>query len=129
METHVKVLGILHIVLSAFGLFAALVILLITGGAAGIVGATASDADAVLALPIIGIAGTALAVFLLCLSLPGFVAGIGLLRFRPWGRILGIVVSILDLIHIPFGTALGVYGLWVLFSSETERLFATRSTI
>jgi hypothetical protein len=29
--------------------------------------------------------------------------------------------------HIPFGTALGVYGLWVLFHRDTERLFASRA--
>ena len=30
----------------------------------------------------------------------------------------------MSLIMIPFGTVLGAYGLWVLFSKETERLFA-----
>ena len=40
METHVKTLGILHIVFGALGVLAALVILLVFGGVAGIVGAT-----------------------------------------------------------------------------------------
>jgi hypothetical protein len=57
------------------------------------------------------------------LSLPGLIAGIGLVKFRPWARILGIVISALDLLSVPFGTALGVYGLWVLLSTETEALF------
>ena len=56
-------------------------------------------------------------------SLPGLIAGIGLLKFRPWARILGIVVAILNLINIPIGTVVGIYALWVLFSRETERLF------
>jgi hypothetical protein len=34
------------------------------------------------------------------------------------------VISILSLMMIPFGTIVGVYGLWVLFSKDTERLFA-----
>jgi hypothetical protein len=29
--------------------------------------------------------------------------------------------------HVPFGTALGVYGLWILFNRETERLFAAHA--
>ena len=62
----------------------------------------------------------------LVLLLPGLVVGIGLLKLRPWARILGIVMSALDLTHIPFGTALGIYGLWVLFNRETERLFAAQ---
>ena len=60
------------------------------------------------------------------LSLPGIIAGIGLLKFRPWARILTIVLSALNLMNIPFGTILGVYGLWVMLSDEGSRLFATR---
>jgi hypothetical protein len=40
--------------------------------------------------------------------------GYSLLTRRPWGRVLGIVVAILTLLKFPFGTALGVYTLWVL---------------
>ena len=45
------------------------------------------------------------------------------MQFTPWARILTIVLSALNLINIPFGTALGVYGLWVLLNKDTERLF------
>jgi hypothetical protein len=62
--------------------------------------------------------------FLVVLSLPGIIIGVGLLRLRPWARIAGIVVSMLSLIMIPFGTLLGAYGLWVLFSKDTEQLFS-----
>lgn len=40
--------------------------------------------------------------------------GYSLLTRRPWGRVLAIVFAILSLIKIPFGTALGIYTLWVL---------------
>jgi hypothetical protein len=40
--------------------------------------------------------------------------GVSLLMRKSWGRILAIVVGILALITIPFGTALGIYTLWVL---------------
>ena len=40
--------------------------------------------------------------------------GYALLTRRPWARALAIVVGILALIKIPFGTALGIYTLWVL---------------
>ena len=43
---------------------------------------------------------------------------------RPWARIVGIIVAILSLLNIPLGTIVGVYGLWVLFSKETEQLMA-----
>jgi hypothetical protein len=38
---------------------------------------------------------------------------------KPWGRILAIVIAILALIHIPFGTAMGIYTLWVLAPSAS----------
>jgi len=122
METHVKVLGVLEIAMSSFGLLIALLLLLVLGGAMGIVGAT-GDADAQIAIPIIGLTGMALVSFLFVLSIPGFVVGIGLLKRRPWARVAGIVMSIVGMMAIPFGTVLGVYGLWVLFSKETEQLF------
>ncbi|HEX3702639.1 MAG TPA: hypothetical protein VHU82_04870 [Vicinamibacterales bacterium] len=122
METHVKVLGVLHLVLGALGVLGALVLVLIFGSAAGIVGAT-GEPGAHVAIPIIGITGMTLVLFLLVRSVPGMLIGIGLLKYRSWARIGGIVLSILDLIWMPVGTIVGIYGLWVLFSKDTERLF------
>ncbi len=51
-----------------------------------------------------------LAVSIGCTVLTGY----ALLTRQPWGRVLGIIFGILALIHIPLGTALGVYTLWVL---------------
>ena len=124
MTTHVKILGVFYIVLSALGVCGALFVGLGVGIASGIVGAEAATSEeAAVALPIIGVAGTALVVFLLALSVPGLIAGIGLLKFKPWARILAIVLSAINLINIPFGTILGIYGLWVLLNKETETLF------
>jgi hypothetical protein len=109
------------------GALGGLVVLLVFGGAFGIVGtALHHDADAAIALPIIALVGGAIALFLLLLSVPSIIAGIGLLNFKPWSRILAIVVSAFHLLSIPFGTALGIYGLWVLFSQESLRFFVPR---
>jgi hypothetical protein len=124
MTTHVKVVAVLYLFLSAFGLLAALAVSMAFGLAGGIVGANADAEGAAIALPIIGLTGTMLVVFLVLTSLPGLIAGIGLLKFRSWARILGIVVAILNLIHIPIGTAVGIYALWVLLNRESERLFS-----
>lgn len=123
MQTHLKVLAVLFIVFGALGVVAALGLMAIFGVGAGIVGAT-GDPDAALAIPIIGITGMALTIFLLALSVPGLITGFGLLKLKPWARILAIVLSAINLINIPFGTILGVYGLWVLLNGETERMFS-----
>ena len=127
METHVKVLAALQIALGALGLFSALILVLVFGGAADIV-RSSGDPDAAIAMPVIGITGMALVTFLVVLSLPGVIIGIGLFQRSPWARIAGIVLSIFELMMIPFGTIVGVYGLWVLFSKETERLFSAPSS-
>jgi hypothetical protein len=126
METHVKVVGVLNIVFGALGLCLAVVLFLIFAGSAAAVAADA-DADARIAIPIIGLTGSALVGFLVVWSLPGLIVGFGLIRRRPWARIGGIVVAVLSLVAIPFGTVFGVYALWVLFSSDAERLFTPPS--
>lgn len=56
-------------------------------------------------------------------SVLGIIAGIGLLNYKSWGRILMLVVSAFSLINIPIGTIVGVYSFWVLMQDETIRLF------
>ena len=61
------------------------------------------------------------------LSLPGLIIGIGLVQFRPWARIGGhYPVGSRSGELPPFGTALGIYGLWVLLNRETEQMFLSR---
>jgi hypothetical protein len=45
--------------------------------------------------------------------------GYSLLTRRPWGRTLAIIVAVLSLLKIPFGTALGIYTLWVLAPADS----------
>ena len=123
MATHVKALGILHIVFGALGILLGLILFIFFGGLAAFVGMSNPGDEAVFAVPVIGGIGGLVFIVLVVLSLPGLIAGIGLLQLKPWGRILGIIVSALHLFNVPFGTVLGVYGLWTLLSSETERLF------
>lgn len=126
MADHVRILAILNIAFGALGLLAAVVVLLIFGGIAGIISASTIDPNAGIAIPILGVLGAGLVVLLLVVSLPGIVTGIGLVKFQPWARMVAIVLSALNIMNIPIGTALGVYGLWVLLQPETERLFGAR---
>lgn len=125
MREHVKIVAILNIVLGSLGIAAGLVILLVAGAMATWVGRWANPQDAVAAVSILTGIGTAIAIFLFVLSLPSIIGGCGLLRFRPWARILMIVISALDLLHVPIGTAIGIYGLWVLLSERGQVLFET----
>lgn len=45
----------------------------------------------------------------------------GLFERQAWARILGLVLGILALLRFPFGTALGIYTLWVLAPELSAR--------
>ena len=55
---------------------------------------------------------------LVLLAAGGVCVGLGLMQRRPWARVAGIILAVLALFHPPFGTALGVYTLWVLLADE-----------
>ena len=127
MRDHVRIVAILHIVFGALGALAGLLILVLLGGIGSLVAAFGHSPDAEIAAPILTLIGGFVCVLLLVLSVPGIIGGVGLLKYQPWARVLMIVISALDLLNFPFGTALGVYGLWVLLQTETERLFVARA--
>ena len=123
MAQHVKILGILNIVYGGLAVLAGVIVLVVMGGIATLVGASDQSGDGQVAVPILG--GIGGIVFLICLilGLPSLIGGIGVLQYKSWGRILVIVLSAIHLFNIPLGTALGIYGFWVLLKPETEQMF------
>ena len=51
------------------------------------------------------------------------VAGYGLLKRRSWARTLTIILSVINLLNFPIGTALGGYALWVMLQDESRAEF------
>ncbi|HZH78193.1 MAG TPA: hypothetical protein VEY88_19350 [Archangium sp.] len=118
LEKHRQALGILYVVFSALMAFAGIAVF-----AAFVLGAlSVNDPDS----PVVLGLGGALAAFLLLLSLPGFIGGIGLLRRRPWSKVLTLIVAMPSLANFPLGTALGLYTVWFWVQPNTERLFRFR---
>ena len=118
-ETHVKIVAWLHIVLSALGLLVTALVFLIFVG----IGLLLAASDETAAMGIFAVIATIVGVFLLLVSVPGLIGGIGLLQRQNWARILVLILSVLQLFNIPFGTAVGVYSLWALTREETMALF------
>ncbi len=51
----------------------------------------------------------------------GFATGWGLLQREPWARTVAVVLAFPSLFfNVPFGTALGIYTLWVLLPAESD---------
>jgi len=119
MENHVLIAGVFQIGFGLLGVCLSLILFVaIFGG-----GVLSGDP---FAMEITGFIATALSSFLLIFSVPAIIAGFGLLAHRNWARILILILSVIDLFCIPFGTILAVYTFWVLLNDDTERLFANK---
>jgi len=123
VQAHIRLLGILWLALSAFD---------VMGGIVGIVLANSifSHDWGIQGLPLFLqplIRG--FAIFSLVKAAAGFLTGWGLLNRQSWARPLAIAMGIVSLfIHIHFGTALGVYTLWVLLPAHAEAEYEKLST-
>lgn len=62
--------------------------------------------------------GSVLVFLFAVVSVPGVIAGIGLLLQKPWARFLALVLAFVNLMNIPLGSMLGIYAIWVLMNSE-----------
>lgn len=110
---HARILGILWMVMSAFHLFPGLALFSLFGNNLWF---APGDVPGLVHALLRG-----LGVIFLASGILGLVAGWGLLDRQPWARTLAIVLGCINLIHLPFGTALGVYTLWVLLPTESEQ--------
>lgn len=72
---------------------------------------------------VLGGIGAAISGFIAALSLPGFIAGWGLLQRKTWARSLALVLSMLSLFAVPFGTILGALGIYVLLQEDVREVF------
>lgn len=121
MEKHVTLTAVLHIGYGILGVVFGIVFWMLFIA----LGVKAGDAEAI---AILGFIGRFVAVFSFIFAVPGIIGGVALLKRRPWGRIWTLVLSVILLLDIPLGTALGIYSLWVLVQDETKQLFTSEPT-
>jgi len=117
MRKHVTVVGAIQIGFSLLGLMAAVAIFVTLTFARGFAG----DDDA--GQIVLRFLSISLPLVIGFVSTVGLVGGVGILMYKPWARYLVIVVSALGCLNIPFGTAKGVYSIWVLIQDDTIKLF------
>lgn len=117
MKKHVTFVAALHIGFSVIGLFGGIALFFIFRFA----GSFVEDVD--VANQVLQCIGIILPTAILSVSCVGLIAGIGLLSFRKWARILVLIVSAIECLNIPLGTLAGVYSIWVLMQDESVKLF------
>lgn len=112
LQRHLPIIGILWIALGALFAIPAVAALLLGTGAHFIV-LHEEFMQGILPL-LVAVAGG----MLLILAVGEIYVGVGLMQHRPWARVAAIILGVLALFHPPFGTALGIYTLWVLLADE-----------
>ena len=122
MERHVTLLGILAGLWGGMALVVGVSLMLLAAGALaeyldpagrGVELAAIVTAAAFALLAVLALAWGSAHVYMAAL----------LKRRRPAGRVLGLALAVVNLLVLPFGTALGVYALWVLLTNDGRRLF------
>ena len=116
MRQHIEVVAWLNLAMGILGIFAAVVVFGAFGGA----GLLAQDAEA---MAILVVAATFVAGMVALLSVPALLGGWGLLRRKPWARVLVLILSFLNLFAFPIGPLIGGYSIWVLMQDEARDAF------
>jgi len=114
VQGHIHLLGILWLAISAFNAIGGVILYIIANTLFGPEGRTGAPA---FLHPLLSV----VAIMILAKSALGFIAGWGLLQRQPWARIVALVLAFISLFNVPFGTAIGVYTMWVLMPGQSEQ--------
>jgi hypothetical protein len=112
LENHLSTLGTLWVVVGVLFLLPALGLFFASSVAHFVI------QDNVVARTLGPLLLTIIGGTILLIAVGGILVGLGLKDRKPWARVVAIVLGVIALFHPPFGTALGIYTLWVLMSDE-----------
>ena len=118
VQSHMHLLGILWLAVSALNAVGGLVLI--------VVGNTLfphlheMGAPANVPTPFLSAIVSTLGIIILAKAACGFIAGWGLMQREPWARVIALVLGFISLFNVPFGTAVGVYTLWVLLPAQSQ---------
>ena len=118
MSSRVDLVGVLFIVWGSLTTLVGLSTLALGVGALSIIASASRGGGGQFAAGLTVAAFTALAVMAIAWGGAHIVVGVPLRRRRPWARLLALMLGAVDLLLLPYGTALGCYALWVLLNEE-----------
>jgi hypothetical protein len=118
VQAHLHLLGILWLAMSAFNAVGGLILLVL----ANTLFAHLHEMGAPPEVPTGFLQSllSTIGIIVLAKAVCGFFAGWGLMHREPWARVAAIVLAFISLFNIPFGTAIGVYTMWVLLPGQSQ---------
>lgn len=128
MEVHVKLLGWLLIGSAVLtGLTSTLVFM--AGGLMRVVPIPV-EVEPMLGMdlgPVVSIIVLITAATILAVAGLSIAAGVGILSYQSWGRVMTLIAASLLMFKFPLGTAVGIYAFWVLLSEEGKKHYKTHA--
>jgi hypothetical protein len=117
-DRHLDLLSLLFVISGLLAGLAALALVALGLGAMALIGGQTADVAAGFAAAVFLV----LAIILLVYAGACFATGRGLRRREMWARFVGLLLSLINLFIVPFGTALGIYAFWVLLRQRSREL-------
>src|SRR5438067_12857893 len=128
MAAHVDLLGVLFIVWGLLTTLVGVSTLALGVGAIALITSANRGQGGEFAAALTAAIFTTLAIIAILWGAAHVVVGVPLRRRRPWSRLIALGLGSVDLLLLPYGTALGVYALWVLLNEKGKILFAEPPT-
>ena len=128
MPIHIDLVAILFIIWGALtAVIGASMLALGIGAFALISAAGRSGSGGQLAAQLTAAVFTALALMAIIWGIAHIAIGLPLRRHVHWSRLAALMLGSVDLLLLPYGTALGCYALATLLREDARRLFAVRA--
>jgi hypothetical protein len=124
---HVDLLGMLFIVWGLLTTLVGVSTLALGVGAVALITSANRSEGGQFAAGLTAAVFTTLAIIAIVWGAAHVAVGVPLRRRRPWSRMAALMLGSIDLLLLPYGTALGLYGLWVLLHEDGKKLFLSRA--
>src|SRR5476651_1288912 len=123
MKSHVVFVCALFIVWGLLTVVIGVSTLTLGVGAVALITSASHGGGGQVAAGITAAAFTALALIAILWGAVHVFIGVALRRCTPWSRLIALMLGSVDLLLLPYGTALGVYALYVLLNEKGRALF------
>jgi hypothetical protein len=117
-KSHVTLVAVLHICFGALAILGAIITLIVIQFSGNFI-----PEDEYLARNILKSLGIFIPSLIAFFGFIDLLAGVALFSYKQWSRVFVIVVSAINCLNIPIGTAKGIYSIWVLMQPDVQNLF------
>ena len=123
MSAHIDLVGLLFIVGGLLTTLLGVSTLALGIGAVALIASPNVGASGV-AASITAAAFTTLGIIAIVWGAAHVIVGVPLRQRKSWARLVALMLGCVDLLLLPYGTAMGVYTLWALLNERGRALFA-----